>query len=142
MDLRDYLWHVYGLRALNVTVQLLHAPFTRGNEDLARHRAPQYKKMTIDMEEPFIWPELPEGLEAQARQSKADQMDVTSVILPQRSDKNKINESFDGLYVKPRLPNIFVSKKLQKTLGSGISSSLEKAQADSDRAKVAKFLNI
>ncbi|KAM9897615.1 hypothetical protein OXX79_006777 [Metschnikowia pulcherrima] len=142
MDLRDYLWHVYGLRALNVTVQLLHAPFVRGHHDLARHRAPQYKKMTIDMEEPFVWPELPDGLEKNAREMMADQMSVTKHLVPVGSEKNLVNDSFDGLYAKPQLPNIFVSKKQQKSLGPGIASSLEEAQAKSDRAKVAKFLNI
>lgn len=142
MDLRDYLWHVYGLRALNVTVQLLHAPFVRSHNDLARHRGPQYKKMTIDMAEPFVWPELPAGLEKNARKMMADQMSVTKLLMPVGSEKNLVNESFDGLYAKPQLPNIFVSKKQKKALGPGISLSLEAAQAESDRAKVAKFLKI
>lgn len=57
LDLRDYLFHVYGLRAMNVTTQLLHGRYERvGNMASPRYRGPQIKKMTIDMNEPFIWP--------------------------------------------------------------------------------------
>lgn len=55
MDLRDYLYHIYGLRALNVTTQLLPGRFVRAGTT-PRHRVSQLKKMTIDMEQPFIWP--------------------------------------------------------------------------------------
>ncbi|CAN6605790.1 large ribosomal subunit protein uL23m [Trichomonascus vanleenenianus] len=57
LDLRDYLWHVYGLRALNVTTQLMFSKWDRARPNLPRHRTPQIKKMTIEMEDPFIWPE-------------------------------------------------------------------------------------
>lgn len=66
LDLRDYLFHLYGLRAMNVTTQLLHAKFTRVNVAAPRFRGPQIKKMTIDMAEPFIWPEEPDKKENNA----------------------------------------------------------------------------
>lgn len=59
LDLRDYLFHIYGLRAMNVTTQLLHGKYTRANAAAPRYRSPQIKKMTIDMAEPFVWPEEP-----------------------------------------------------------------------------------
>lgn len=59
LDLRDYLFHVYGLRAMNITTQLLHGKYTRMSPFLPRYRAPQIKKMTIEMAEPFVWPEEP-----------------------------------------------------------------------------------
>lgn len=61
LDLRDYLFHVYGLRALNVTTQLQHARYERDTPFAGRFRGPQIKKMTIDMESPFVWPAEPEG---------------------------------------------------------------------------------
>ncbi|CCC67763.1 hypothetical protein NCAS_0A12050 [Naumovozyma castellii] len=60
LDLRDYLYHLYGLRAMNVTTQLLPGTYNVMNRLRARFRGPQIKKMTIDMEEPFIWPEEPD----------------------------------------------------------------------------------
>ncbi|AMD21683.1 HFL173Cp [Eremothecium sinecaudum] len=64
LDLRDYLYHVYGLRALNVTSQLLHGKYVYSGPNTSRYREPQIKKMTIDMAEPFIWPEEPEDTSA------------------------------------------------------------------------------
>lgn len=60
LDLRDYLFHLYGLRALNITTQLLHGRYVRLSAFSGRFRGPQIKKMTIEMEQPFIWPEEPE----------------------------------------------------------------------------------
>lgn len=114
MDLRDYLWHVYGLRALNVTVQLLHARFTRGPNDYARYRGPQFKKMTIDMEDPFVWPELPDEVESQHKQNREDQIESINYKNATGSNKFKPSEAFGGLYKKPELPNSFVSTNLQK----------------------------
>jgi large subunit ribosomal protein L23 len=64
LDLRDYLYHVYGLRAFNITTQLLHAPYTRMGNAVARYRTGQIKKMTIDITEPFVWPEEPVNKDA------------------------------------------------------------------------------
>lgn len=57
LDLRDYLYHLYGLRALNVTTQLLWGRWTRETAISPRYRLPQVKKMTIEMADPFVWPE-------------------------------------------------------------------------------------
>ena len=66
LDLRDYLFHVYGLRAMNVTTQLLHGRYARVSLGTPRYRESQIKKMTIDMVEPFIWPEEPKKEENNA----------------------------------------------------------------------------
>lgn len=55
LDLRDYLWHVYGLRALNITTQIKWSRWDRLMGP--RYRTPQVKKMIIEMEEPFVWPQ-------------------------------------------------------------------------------------
>jgi large subunit ribosomal protein L23 len=57
LDLRDYLYHLYGLRALNVTTQLMWGRWTRQTPVSPRYRLPQIKKMTIEMADPFVWPE-------------------------------------------------------------------------------------
>lgn len=142
MDLRDYLWHVYGLRALNVTVQLLHAKFTRGMDDHARYRAPQYKKMTIDMEEPFIWPKMPAELAETARKFREDQTEAMGMLAAQGSNKSKPNDAFDGLYKKPDSANIFVSTNSKKTLGAVVSEMSAKQESKGDRALVADFLKL
>lgn len=142
MDLRDYLWHVYGLRALNVTVQLLHARFTRGMQDHARYRAPQYKKMTIDMEEPFVWPALPEGIVEKSLKMREDQLDAIALVTAPGSDQLKPTDAFDGLYEKPVLPNIFVSRTNQKVLAEERAKATARADAQNDRDSVARYLGL
>lgn len=134
MDLRDYLWHVYGLRALNVTVQLLHARFTRGNDDHARHRGPQYKKMTIDMEEPFVWPALPESLVSRGREAMEDQLPAMRLHIAVGSDKGKHTGAYDGLYDTPKLPNQFIPRRARKPLA-------HRADAE-ERAMVMRLLGM
>lgn len=140
-DLRDYLWHVYGLRALNITVQLLHAKFERGINDLSRYRGPQYKKMTIDMEEPFIWPELPVEASKFAK-SLEDQREIITNKNSSGSDKNKLDEkAFDGLYKKPTVPEKFISKNYRKIVDSKMESYNSKAALKEEKDLVNKFLN-
>ncbi|EJS42208.1 mrp20p [Saccharomyces arboricola H-6] len=100
LDLRDYLYHVYGLRALNVTTQLLHGKFNRMNLQTTRFREPQIKKMTIDMEEPFIWPEEPHPGENTFWDSTTP--DNMEKYREERlnclgSDANKPGTAFDGV---------------------------------------------
>ena len=126
MDLRDYLWHVYGLRALNVTVQLLHAKFQRGPDDHARYRGPQYKKMTIDMEEPFIWPELPQSVVENANKTFDNQLMALEQKTATGSDKLKPSDAFDGLYNKPVLVDQFIPRRARKPVEARDDVNAEK----------------
>lgn len=140
MDLRDYLWHVYGLRALNVTVQLLPAPFTRGPRDLARYRKPQFKKMTIDMAEPFVWPDVPAEAKQQGDNLREASMHFSKIVQAEGSDKNKPNDASGGMYNKPDLVDIFVSKNNKRVYGESMKKQRERAEAEDDRKAVAEFL--
>ncbi|GMG21316.1 unnamed protein product [[Candida] boidinii] len=81
LDLRDYLYHIYGLRVLNITVALTPAKFQRSlpMPYRTRHRAPQIKKMTVDLTEPFIWP-------AETQQFK-DELELVEQLKCFREDK-------------------------------------------------------
>lgn len=142
MDLRDYLWNVYGLRALNVTVQLLHARFTRGGDEYARYRASQYKKMTIDMMEPFVWPEISPELIEETKYDSKNERDVIMQKNNKRSDKLKPIEAFDGMYKVPVLPNAFVSTKFKKSGEKIVKEFKKNVEAQSDKDLVRKYLKI
>lgn len=142
MDLRDYLWNVYGLRALNVTVQLLPAKFSRSMDDHARYRVSQYKKMTIDMEEPFIWPELPADIELKNLQFKKEQGILTEKLFAEGSNVNKPNDAMGGLYNKPDLPDVFVSAKVKKTLLKNVKNLVDAEELQRNREVVRKMLNL
>lgn len=141
LDLRDYLWHVYGLRALNVTVQLAPASWRRGMNDYARHRSPQFKKMTIDMEEPFVWPDMTEDQKDPENLQERQQMSY-KIRFEGESNKDMPVDAFEGLYNKPQLPNAFVSAKSQKALKAKVDHITTAEEHKSDRAAVAKLLNL
>lgn len=142
MDLRDYLWHVYGLRALNVTVQLLHAKFNRGPDDHARYRGPQFKKMTIDMEEPFMWPELPSSIVEKAKQNYEDQIEAVEMKTAVGSDKLKPSKAFNGLYSKPELPNMFVPRTARKVGKQSLDAHREQDESRGDRQILQQYLGL
>ncbi|EAZ63752.2 hypothetical protein PICST_28237 [Scheffersomyces stipitis CBS 6054] len=142
MDLRDYLWHVYGLRALNVTVQLLHAKFVRGPYDYARYRGPQYKKMTIDMAEPFVWPEVDAELVELAEYQREEESETMIQKNRAGSDQLKPIDTFGGIYKTEPLPNVFVSDKVKKQGESLVKNHTERVESQADRELVSKFLNL
>ena len=60
-DLRDYLFHAYGVRALKIRSYVDQQPVTRNNA--GRIIRPQsLKRMTVDMDKPFVWPSPPEDM--------------------------------------------------------------------------------
>jgi large subunit ribosomal protein L23 len=69
LDLRDYLFHAYGVRIHGVRSyvklqRITHGkPFTIDGMTYPRpqnrrwHRPPSIKRMTVELERPFVWPE-------------------------------------------------------------------------------------
>ncbi|WPK26338.1 hypothetical protein PUMCH_003689 [Australozyma saopauloensis] len=142
MDLRDYLWHVYGLRALNVTVQLSPATYARRTEDNHRYRRSQVKYMTIDMEEPFVWPEIPEESVLKSIKEREGDTRLQIFNLAVGADKEKPTGAYDGLMDKPRLPDIFVSKANKKLMKLKSSRTIAKEDKQRERDEIAKYLNL
>ncbi|CAI7627315.1 unnamed protein product [Penicillium pancosmium] len=63
LDLRDYLERVYGVGVVSVRSYIEQQPITRIDRDqrnFGAWRRPQsIKRMTVELREPFIWPEEP-----------------------------------------------------------------------------------
>ncbi|GMF61485.1 unnamed protein product [[Candida] boidinii] len=81
-----------------------------------RHRAPQIKKMTVDLTEPFVWP-------AETEQFK-DELELVEQLKCFREDKEgavnsdllKPSKAFGGIIdKKPRAMN-FISKNLKRKM--------------------------
>lgn len=117
LDLRDYLYHLYGLRAFNITTQLLHAPYTRDGNAVGRYRTGQIKKMTVDMTEPFVWPEEPENKDAWNIAFFKELEKFSEDKQAFGSDKLKAGRAFGGVLgpYKHR-PEPFIPKKLKSQL--------------------------
>lgn len=145
LDLRDYLFHVYGLRAMNITTQLLHGKYTRVNIASSRFRGPQIKKMTIDMAEPFIWPEEPKKEENSAWNDDLIRNLELYRDEQQRlaSDSFKPGKAFGGA-VGPFRP--VAQPFIPKQLGRQIKNKRRKYQSQLTRSnellKVEKYINL
>lgn len=60
-DLRDYLYHAYNVRCFNIRSFVKQMP-VRDTREQPRHwfRADSKKYMTVELEDPFVWPEEPD----------------------------------------------------------------------------------
>lgn len=147
LDLRDYLYHVYGLRALNVTTQLLWARWTRQTPRSPRYRETQIKKMTIDMADPFVWPEQPSEVELDKMLNLTliKELEKYNKETSERfgSDKNKPITAFGGLIgpfpegAKPFVPRFF--KKAADEAKEKVASANQKAE---EEELVRRFLKL
>ncbi|QLG72755.1 hypothetical protein HG535_0D04640 [Zygotorulaspora mrakii] len=145
LDLRDYLFHLYGLRAMNITTQLLHGRYARVNLGTPRYREPQIKKMTIDMAEPFIWPEEPKKEENNAwndylvknlQKYREDRLRLGS-------DEFKPGTAFDGA-VGPfkQVAQPFIPKFLGKRIENKKTRYQAKLTRMRQLSKLDKFVNL
>lgn len=59
-DLRDYLFHAYNVKCFNIRSYVKQMP-VRDLQSQPNHwfREDSKKYMTVEMEQPFVWPELP-----------------------------------------------------------------------------------
>lgn len=72
LDMRDYLYHAYSVKTLSVRSFIEQQSVRQGKPgsikpQIKRWYRPQAKKyMTVELEQPFVWPETPKGDELQA----------------------------------------------------------------------------
>ncbi|CAM1511627.1 Fc.00g091400.m01.CDS01 [Cosmosporella sp. VM-42] len=60
-DLRDYLWNLYNVEVTKVRSYVKQQPLTQKNSYSRSWYRPQpLKIMTVELSQPFTWPELPE----------------------------------------------------------------------------------
>ncbi|KAF2196848.1 hypothetical protein GQ43DRAFT_444755 [Delitschia confertaspora ATCC 74209] len=88
LDLRDYLYHAYGIKTTNIRSFVEQQKVKVDNEEdgTRRYRRPRAKKyMTVEMDRPFVWPEYPEnwepwggapprGVEGQVKNEKGERL--------------------------------------------------------------------
>ncbi|GMM51199.1 mitochondrial 54S ribosomal protein YmL41 [Starmerella bacillaris] len=137
LDLRDYLWHLYGLRAINITTQIKWSKWARSSG--TRFRTPQKKKMIIDMEQPFVWPVEDK---AALRSHNVDYLNASSEYPTEMrerfgSDLKKPAKAFEGIMGPyPEPPQQFISKKLKQQM----TNSVKKAKALQEHQKKLELI--
>jgi large subunit ribosomal protein L23 len=74
-DLRDYLYHAYTVKCFNIRSYVKQMP-VRDTREQPRHwfRPESKKYMTVEMEQPFVWPAVPESLEPWGQKERADEI--------------------------------------------------------------------
>ncbi|KAF2189738.1 hypothetical protein K469DRAFT_562794 [Zopfia rhizophila CBS 207.26] len=101
LDLRDYLYHAYNVKAINIRSHIKQQPVQQEPVDRRnpnqysvyqrRHWRPQAKKyMTIEMDRPFVWPAEPENFEAWGKTLMEEQLE-------RQEDKNGRKEESESL---------------------------------------------
>ena len=62
-DLRDYLYHAYNVKCFNIRSYVKQMPVRDAQaKQRSWFRADSEKYMTVEMEQPFVWPALPEDV--------------------------------------------------------------------------------
>ncbi|KAJ5098432.1 54S ribosomal protein [Penicillium argentinense] len=73
LDLRDYLERVYGVGVVSIRSYIEQQPITRitrDNRNYGAWRRPQsIKRMTVELQEPFVWPEEPKDFSRWEKES-------------------------------------------------------------------------
>ncbi|KAF1924471.1 mitochondrial ribosomal protein subunit L23 [Didymella exigua CBS 183.55] len=121
-DLRDYLYHAYNVKCYNIRSYVKQMPI-RDTTSQARHwfRPDSKKYMTVEMEQPFVWPELPADKKAWGIGEQKSQMGevamMNGIVTPEeRREKAKsLREQVKTLLMKkePPMPRSIVQKRLE-----------------------------
>lgn len=75
LDMRDYLYHAYDVKCLNVRSFIKQARVQQGKPDAVKPQISRWfrpkasKKMTVEMDKPFVWPAEPEDFSPWSRQT-------------------------------------------------------------------------
>jgi large subunit ribosomal protein L23 len=107
-DLRDYLYHAYSVKAFNIRSYVKQMP-VRDTPAQPRHwfRPESKKYMTIEMEQPFVWPETPdlEPWGGSEKEKEKETEDAAKISRPreaneQRDAARKLREQVERLFKK------------------------------------------
>lgn len=118
LDLRDYLYHIYGLRVLNITSALMPGKLIRSMPAPygSRYRDAQIKKMTVDLVDPFVWPAESDAYiqekELSSELNKYREEKANAI----NSDVEKPSKAFGGIIDKNPIPMNFVPKVVKRQM--------------------------
>ncbi|KAF2631905.1 mitochondrial ribosomal protein subunit L23 [Macroventuria anomochaeta] len=151
-DLRDYLYHAYNVKCFNIRSYVKQMPI-RDTTQQPRHwfRPDSKKYMTVEMEQPFVWPALPEDIKAWGIGQQKSEIDQAAeangiVTMEQKRQKAKsLREQVKALLMK-REPLIEKSLVRKKREGRELTpEELQKEevalqkQAENERMSALKF---
>lgn len=91
LDLRDYLWNLYGVEVRKVRSYVKALPLTqRGLHSRSWYRPQPLKMMTVELTQPFGWPEVPEDLSPWSNEL----WKVREDMMDRRTEEQKLRSTF------------------------------------------------
>ncbi|KAF2238971.1 hypothetical protein EV356DRAFT_225183 [Viridothelium virens] len=105
LDIRDYLFHVYGVTCVRVR-SYIQQQRVRGGKRRKWYRPRATKRMTVQMDKPFVWPEEPTDFEpwsketfdaAHEEQRKAREQSRPMADLKDSTDRKTLAEQAEQL---------------------------------------------
>lgn len=90
-DIRDYLYHAYNVKVYNVRAHVKQMPVRDMREQPRRWFRPEsIKYMTVEMEQPFVWPEVPDLEPWGDEQRKAELADAEKMAIEREKRQNRV----------------------------------------------------
>jgi large subunit ribosomal protein L23 len=120
-DLRDYLYHAYSVKCFNIRSYVKQMP-VRDTREQPRHwfRGDSKKYMTVEMEQPFVWPEIPDleawgKKEREKEQKEAVAANAAQDSNEQRDAARELRKQVEMLFKKeePLTDNVIERKKAE-----------------------------
>lgn len=144
LDLRDYLYSIYGLRVFNVTTQLIHGRFSRAlpMPFRSRRRLPQIKKMTVDMEEPFVWPEPVNNFFEMEERKSLQERKYFNDKTGHGSDRNKKSDAFDGIVDSTPPAQSFITSYAGRKLKNTKTKDMSNQRKQEEENLILKYVDI
>lgn len=112
LDLKDYLYHLYGVQVLRVRSYVIQGKVRRDQRNGRVRRASAQKKMTVEMVQgqqgqgPFVWPEEPQKPDAKDAERRYQQEQTKR----QQPDERLKSEPADAKGLKERARALLAGK--------------------------------
>lgn len=125
LDLRDYLYNAYNVRALSIRSVVQQQPVRDHVDAMRQFFRPESKKfMTIEMDKPFVWPAEPESWEPWGKSERA------------KRDQYAIDEAVGGDTVAIRKEALALREQAQALLeGRALVEEEEKKEGEQEQEK-------
>ncbi|KAF2034864.1 mitochondrial ribosomal protein subunit L23 [Setomelanomma holmii] len=137
-DLRDYLYHAYNVRCFNIRSYVKQMP-VRDTQAQPRHwfRPESKKYMTVEMEQPFVWPEEPilapwGKEEKQKEEDDAVKASGAQDANQQRVAARKLREQVEKLFKKEE---DHTDRLIEKKKKEGIELSADEQKVEGKRLR-------
>ncbi|KAK8128557.1 hypothetical protein PG984_009665 [Apiospora sp. TS-2023a] len=98
LDMRDYLLHAYSVATLGVRSAVMRQPVARNPVTRRVQRPPAIKYMTVELQNPFVWPKEPSKEE---RKEWHDDQTEKRVEIQTKQDQQMKNYQLYGKLVDP-----------------------------------------